>query len=198
MPPKSQGKNIFLHHETVLIVSIIIAALVLTTTLFLVLWSFFKLGFVWIVAFLLFFLVRKTNVWKFGLEIHFFLVFLTTYVFGIWFSIPLVILTLAAVLKIRPDELEGCIINFAGLLLEILLVSRIAIHFGPGISETAFLWSAMIVIIIGVILDFFMTLRMYPFLWMKLSVTHVLDIFVQYTFISAVGFSIFHFLLTVV
>ena len=184
-----------MHQETLILVLILIAALVITTTLFLTLWSFFKIGFVWVICFLIFFTARKMDFYKYGFEIHFFLIFVTTYLFSFWFSFPLFILGLFAVWRIRPDEFEGCLVHFVGFSFIAITASMVASRFGPAISSTTFFWAAMIIVTIGIIIDFLLTLRIHPQLWMRLIIGHLLDIFIQYSLLSAFGFTIFKFLL---
>ena len=192
---KHKGKHLLLHKETLLLILILVSALFITTTIFLVLWSFFKIGFVWVLCFLLFFLARKTDFYKYGFEIHFFLIFVTTYLFSFWFSVPLFILGLFSVWRIRPDEFEGCLIHFAGLLFIVIAASIISSRFGLAVSSSAFFWASMIIVSIGIIIDFLLTLRVHPQLWMRLIIGHLLDIFIQYSALSAFGFTIFKLLL---
>jgi len=195
---KNKGKHLLLHKETLLLVLILIAALFVTTAIFLTLWSFFKIGFVWVICFLIFFTARKMDFYKYGFEIHFFLIFVTTYLFRFWFSVPLFILGLFAVWRIRPDEFEGCLIHFVSFLFIVIAASKAASMFGPTVSSTTFFWTAMIIITISIIIDFLLTLRVHPQLWMRLIIGHLLDIFIQYSLLSAFGFTILKFLLELV
>lgn len=190
-------KNLLMNHEVFVLIAILLAALAVTSSIFFLLWSFFKVGFIWLVCFLLFFSIRRTRLWQFGFEFHFFMIYVTAYAFGPWFALSLILVTLVAVVKTRPGELVGCIINFVLLSLEAIVVWRISAALGPGISASAFLWSAMIVITTGIILDFLLTLRMFPYNWMKLSFTHVVDIFVQYSLCTVLGLAILQFLLAI-
>jgi len=193
-----KGRNLFLHHEMFFLVLILVVSLVVTTGIFLLLWSYFKLGLAWLVCFGVFFLVRKTNIWKFGLEIHHTLIFLTTYAFGWLFSVPLFLATILLVIKIRPDEFEGGTINIICLFILTVLTTKVASTFGPNLSIHTFLWASLIVISITIILDALLTLRIYPGLWMKLVMTHFLDFFVQYSIITAFGYPLLHFFLSLV
>jgi len=192
---KHKGKNILLHKETLLLVLILVAALFVTTAIFLTLWAFFKIGFVWVICFLIFFLMRKMDIYKYGFEIHYFLIFVTTYIFSFWFSLPLVLLVLFTVWRIRPDEFEGCLVNLAGFTIIIIATTFLAPIFGPAISASAFFWLSMVIVTISIILDLLMILRIHPSLWVKFLVSHLLDIFVQYYAISAFGFTIFQLLM---
>ena len=200
MTPKTKktGKNIFLHHETSIILLVILVALVVTTTGFILLWNFLKVGFVWLICFLIFFMIRKTNLWKFSIEVHFFMIFVTTFVFGWLFATTLFITTLFVVIKFfRPDELQGAIINFVGLSIVVILTSYLASVFGMTITSSTFVWVATGVVLLGILLDYVMILRIFPFLWLKLTMMHILEIFLQYYAISAIGFKIFQFLLSI-
>jgi hypothetical protein len=66
------------------------------------------------------------------------------------------------------------------------------------ISPTAFFWSAYIIILVSIVLDFVMTMRVHPQLWMKLIVTHLLDMFVQYSLLTSFGFVVFKLMVSVV
>jgi hypothetical protein len=65
------------------------------------------------------------------------------------------------------------------------------------IAASTFVWVATAVVAIGIVLDYLMILRIFPFMWMKLTMMHILECFLQYYFISAIGFKIFKFLLSV-
>jgi len=200
MTPKTKktGKNILLHHETAIILLVIAIALVVTTAGFLLLWNFLKIGFVWLICFLIFFMIRKTNLWKFSIEVHFFMIFVTTFVFGWIFSTTLFITTLFVVVKFfRPDELEGAVINFVCLSIVVLVSSYLASVFGMAITESTFIWVATGVVALGILLDYAMIMKIYTHLWMKFTMMHILEIFLQYYAISAVGFKIFQFLLSI-
>jgi hypothetical protein len=198
MAPTKKGKSIFLHYETAFLAVILVAALVITTTLFFLLWNFLKIGFVWIICFLIFFMIRKTNLWKFSIEVHFFMIFVTTFVFGWLFSVSLFIVTLFVVVKFfRPDELQGAIINLVCLAIVTGLTVYLASVYGMTIAASTFVWVATAVVAIGIVLDYLMILRIFPFMWMKLTMMHILECFLQYYFISAIGFKIFKFLLSV-
>jgi|ETN01SMinimDraft_4_1059930.scaffolds.fasta_scaffold117811_2 hypothetical protein len=200
MTPKSKntGKNIFLHHETAVIVGVLAAALIVTISLFLFLWSFLQVGFVWLICFFIFFMIRKTNVWKFAIEIHFFMIFITTYVFGWFFSVSLFLVTLFVVVKFfRPDEMQGALINVFCLSIVTLCSAWAASYFGVGIATSTFIWVGTVIVGLGILLDYIIIMKMLPFMWLKHTMMHILEIFLQYYFISSFGVKILKFLFSV-
>jgi len=195
---KTSKKNIFLERETLLIVLSIAAALFIATFLFLFLWKYFKIGFVWLMAFIVIFVFRKTDLWKMGVEIHYLIVFIGTYVFGMLFSLPLIYLVLGAVVKVRPDEGQGATVHaiiFTGIAATSHIIKR---FYGMNLSLSTFLMLTLGTFIFWIIIDFFLTLKIAPVHWTKALVTHVLDAILNYFYITIFGYTLYQYCLTLV
>ena len=126
------------------------------------------------------------------------MIFVTTFVFGWLFSTSLFIAVIVIVVKFfRPDELQGAIINIVCLSIVTGLTVYLTSVFGMAIAPSTFIWVATAVVALGIFLDYVMILRIFPYLWLKLTMMHILEVFLQYYFIVAFGFKIFQLLLSI-
>lgn len=183
--------------ETFLIIGTISLALLLTSLAFFWLWASFKIGFVWLIAFFLIFISRKTDSWKLGLECFMFLSFLFSYVYSLWFTLPMVYAALILVVKFRPDELNGVLAHSIALTGVALLGSYFGGLYGLHPSTHNFLFAALASISFGVVFDFFIALKIAPVHWFKNFMNHLLDMMMNYFYITTFGLSLLYFLASI-
>jgi hypothetical protein len=192
----SYKKNIFLHRETFMIIGTVLGILLAATFIFFFLWSHFRIGFVWLVSFILIFAMRRSDSWKMGLEGFYLLTFLYSYIFGLWFALPIVYMAFALVVKFRPDELNGVIthsiaITFVAIAARFFLGSH-----GLALGSAEFTFIALASIFPGIAADFFLAWKMAPVPLFKNFINHAMDFTVNYFVITSIGFTLFKFFMT--
>jgi len=184
--------------EVYLIVGMIVVLLGAVGGITFLLWTLVKPLFVWVFAFLLIFLTRRTDLWYMGLEVHYFLAFALGYVFGPWFATLLIFGAFYLVFRARPDQLHGVFIQGLCLVLVALSGFYFGSHYGASIAVSRFVLIAMGTIIIAQILDGFLSITFCPAPPFKVFIVHTLDIVINYFLISLVGLKILHFLFSMI
>ena len=194
----SKQKNIFLHKETLLIITAIATAIILLSVLFFSLWAYFKIGFVSLLAFILIVVTRRTDSWKMGLECYYFLTFILAYVFSPLFSLILCGLAILFVIKFfRPDELQGGITQILAMTGMAFTAGFLRGHFGLEITKTALLIMGISNFIFWDLFRFIVALKITPAHGVKLFVSWLTGAFANYLYYSTFAYPLFLFLLTI-
>lgn len=181
--------------EKPLFIFLIILAIIGAVILGYIILQHTKLAMIWMLFFSIIFLTRRTDAWKIGIEIHNFAVFVLTYVYGIIFALSVAFLALIAVIRARPDEVNGAVINAICFGAMAFLTTRLASIYGTRIHAETFVFLALVVIIFGLALDTVLALKIAPVHWIKLIVNHTMDVFINYIVITAFGYQIYLYLL---
>lgn len=192
----AKGKHLLFNHETVLIISFVVIAIVLLSFLFSLLWSYFRVGFTFLLAWLLIVIIRKTESWKLGVECFYITAFLFSYAFS---SIATFILCATAILFVvkvfRPDELEGALTQLVALGGTAFSTRIVFNMFGAGITETQLLISGMALYLIWDAVRFFVALKIAPAPWVKLFVSFITGAFVNYLYYTTFAYTLLQILL---
>lgn len=189
-------KNLFLQRETLLIVGAFLVLFIGTVFIFTALWSNFRIGFVWIVAFLLVFASRWSESWKIGMEAFYLLTFLFSYIFGLWFALPLVYLAFALVVKAKPHELNGVMAHTVAITLVAVFARFFFNSYGLSLTSAEFIFIALASIVPGIAFDFFLAWKIAPVPLFKNLLNHAMDFTVNYFVITTIGITIYRFFLT--
>jgi len=192
--PYKKGKTLLLHRESILMISAVIAALIIITVLFILMWSSLKPFFIWLVALIIIVFTRRTDLWYMGIEVHFLVAFMFSYVFGIWYTIPLIAISLGIVFKLRPDQGSGLVIQITTLTFIAALARIIFYFYGVGITEAELVFAYMICIILAQIADTILSIFFCPAPKMKIAIIHTFGVLVNYYIIQFLGWSILIFL----
>jgi hypothetical protein len=196
---KTKGqKNIFLHHETILIIGIILAAIIVISFLFSFLWTSFKFGFAILMGWLLIVITRKTDSWKMGIECYYILTFLFAFAFGPWLAFFLTGTALAFVVKVfRPDEVHGAITQMVGCT-GIAFTTKIFVNmYSMDITKPQLLIAGMILFVVWDVARFLVALKVSPAHWVKLVASFITGVFVNYFYYSTFAFVLLKFLLSI-
>lgn len=187
-------KNLFLYSETWLI---ILSTLLLTSTTILVylfLLEYLKLPFAWLLLTFTIFITRKSYAFKMGLAFYNLASFLLGYIFGIWLAVLAILVSLATVAKIRPDQIQGLIVNFVLLTIVAGASSITSSVYGLDITKTQFLTIAILIVALGITIDFLFAAKFTGAAKPRLLFSHCLELFVNYYIIMNFGYMIFKFL----
>lgn len=197
MKQASKAKNIFLHTETWMIVAFVVAITIAATVLFLLLFNYIKYLFAWIMLGFAVFITRSKDIYKLGIEFYNLAAFLSAFAMGFLFSFSMLMVSLYASIKVRPDQLEGIIVNMGILSIMAGISAYFAKTYGLGIGEPTFVWIALIVIMIGILADLIFAAKFTPAPIPRLIFSHFLEFIFNYTLITSVGYTIFKFLISI-
>ena len=192
---RKTGKNLILQKEAWIFISGLLIALFIITIIFLVLWGKFTIMFYWVIGLLAIFFTRKTNAWKMGMEIHFPLMFYTTYAFGPLFAFSMFLIPYAGVWKARPDEGTGVMIQATSLSIMIGITLIFKYIYGALISSSQFLLAFIIAIVLVQVIDGILSKMFSPSAPMKIIIVHSLDILINIYIAKLVGYQIIKYFL---
>jgi len=183
--------NIKVQRESAFIWFGLIAIMVISMLGFNILWTYFKLGFFWIFSLLAMLITRKTDAWKMGVECFYFLTFVYAYVFGPIFTVPLYVICMVIVIKLRPDEFNGGIVHTIVLTGLTFTTAYLAGIYGLGISAQQFLLLGIGSILFWDTVRMFLAKKLAPVSWVKLIVSEFVGMFVNYFYFTTFGFDFF-------
>jgi len=193
------SKNILLHRETILILSAIVLAIVVLTFFFSFMWTYFKVGFMSLLAFLLIVVTRKTDSWKMGIECFYIFSFIFSYVFSPWFAIILVVGALLTVVKLfRPDELQGTISQIVGVIIIAFIAMFFSARYGLVITQQQLLFAGVLSFLVGDLIRFLVALKVTPAHWVKLFASLITGAFINYFYYSTFAFPLLKLLMSFV
>ena|GEM_PF-2524090 len=189
-------RNLLLQRETLMIVGVVSALLLAAISSFLFLWGNFRIGFVWIISFMLIFASRYFYLWKVGVECFYLLTFMFSYIFGLWVALPLVYISFALVAKILPHELNS-VLSHGTAITFVAFASRILLNsYGLSLAPAEFVLVALVAIFPGIAFDFLLAWKIAPVSLFKNFMNHAMDYIVNYFMITSFGFALFTFFLT--
>jgi len=192
---RKTGKNIILQKETWIFIGGLMIALFIITLIFLVLWGKFTIIFYWVIGLLAIFFTRKTDAWKMGMEIHFPLMFYTTYAFGPLFAFSMFLIPFAVVWKLRPDEGHGVMIQMVTLSTMIGLSCLMHYVYGAHITSSQFLFAFVTAIVVVQVIDGILSKMFCPSAPMKIFIIHSLDILINIYLANLIGYKIITYFL---
>ena len=188
--------NLFNKKDAAKFFSIIFGVVAIIITIIAFLIKYPKPTAVWLGSAAIFFLVRRTDSWKMGVEIFYLLTFLLAYAFNLYYVLPMIYIVLILVIKVRPDEVNGAVIH-SFILTCLALTSRFLFGiYGPGITESQFIFVAILSIFGWLIIDFFIALKISPVHWIKLIVNKTLNMIVNYFTITLIGYKLLMYFFT--
>jgi len=193
----SGKKTLLSQRETVLIIFSVLVCLIISSILFSLLWRFFRIGLVWLLAFLIIVYTRKTDSWKMGLECFYFLTFMLTYALGPLFAASVIFPAFYIVIKIRPDELQGSLTQYFSLSGVMLTTRYFAGLFGPSISPATFLILGTGMFAFWDFMRFLIANKITGQHWVKLFVSYITGVIVNYFYFSTFAYALLQFLLSV-
>ncbi|MFH1450878.1 MAG: hypothetical protein ABIF92_02765 [archaeon] len=196
---KTSGKkNLLMNHETLLILGVIVAAIIILSIFFTLLWTYFKLGFVCVITFILIVVTRKTDSWKMGIECFYICAFLFGFAISPYVAILVVSSAIMFVIKFfRPDEL-------AGAITQVISTSGVAFtgmfffsHYGVEITHPQLVFAGTFAFVLWDLIRFFIALKITPAHWVKLFASLTTGAFINYFYYSTFGFYLLHLLLKI-
>ena len=190
----STPQNLLFQRETLLIFVAVSISLALTSVIFILLWRFFKIGFVWLFSLILIILTRKMDVWKMGVECFYFLSFMLTYSLGPLFTASIIFPAFYIVIKIRPDELQGSLTHLVSLSGVMLTTKYFAGVFGPNIGTIPFLILGVCMFAFWDFIRFLVASKITGQHWIKLFISFITGIVVNYFYFSTFAYHLLQFL----
>jgi len=190
-------KNLFLYSETWLIVGLVTVLTTTSTLLFIGLFSYLRLPFAWLALGLTIFITRKSYAFKMGIAFYNLAAFLSGYVFGMWFSLSVILVALYFTAKARPEQLQGLIVNFVLLNIVAGVSAIVSSVYGLGITQGQFIAIALIIVLFGIVIDFLFAARFTGAAKPRLLFSHCLELFVNYYVIANFGYIVFKVLVGV-
>jgi len=195
---RKTGGNLILQKELWIFIGGLLIALSIITLIFLVLWGKFTIMFYWVIGLLAIFFTRKTDAWKMGMEIHFPLMFYTTYAFGPLFAFSMFLIPYGCVWKARPDEGTGVMIQAVSLSIMICLALIFKYIYGALISSSQFLFAFIIAIVIIQVIDGILSKMFSPSAPMKIFIIHSLDILINIYIAKLIGYQVLKYFLALI
>jgi hypothetical protein len=191
-------KNILLHKETVLIIGLILASLILVSVFFSFLWAQFKFGFVFLLAWLLIVITRRTDSWKMGIECYYVFTLLFAFAFNGWIAFFMSTSALLFVVKFfRPDELQGTLTQISGIAGIAATTHYFSAYYGPAITQSQLLFVGILLFGIWDFVRFLVALKISPAHWVKLFASFITGIFINYFYYITFAYPLLQFLLSV-
>jgi len=198
MPWRRSRKSILLHREALVIILVIIVSIVALTILFSFLWKFFRLGFVCVIAWLLIVVVRKTDSYKLGMENFYISAFLLSYAFSPLLAIAILNAGFWFVYKVfRPDELQGVITQVVATAGIAVTAPFFFAKYGAAITPSQLLFAGVFCAIFWDFVRFLVALKVTPCHWVKLFVSFITGVFINYFLFATFAHPILMFLFTV-
>jgi len=195
---ESERKNIFLHRETILILLAVFGSILALTLLFFFLWSFFKIGFVCLMAFILIVVVRRTDSWKMGVECYYIIAFLFAYAFSPILAILVTVLAILFVVKVfRPDEFAGSMTQITAIIGMAFTAKYVALKYGATITQPQLLFAGVITFVVWDFIRFLVAVKITPTHWVKLFASLLTGAFVNYFYYVTFAYPLLQFLLKI-
>jgi len=179
-----------------MIVAFVIGITVVATVLFFLLFNYIKFLFAWILFGIAVFLTRAKDIFKLGIELYNLAAFLSAFAMGFWFAFTMLMVSLYASIKARPDQLEGILVNMVILNVMAGISAHLASKYGY-VNMNTFIWIALAVIMVGILADLLFAAKFTPAPVPRLIFSHFLEFVFNYWIIITVGFSIYKFLMAI-
>jgi len=193
----TSGGKLFKKAEAAKFFSVIIGLIALFIAIIAFLLKFPQLTTVWLASAGVFFMVRRTDSWKMGIECFYLLSFTLSYAFGLYFTLPLIYIVLIAVMKVRPDELNGCVVHSI-ILTGVALTARVFLGFyGINITEAIFIKTALGTIITWLFIDLLVAKKIAPVSLGKLGMIKIMNSVGNYFLITLFGFKLLRYFLSI-
>ncbi len=196
MKNKKSKISIDIHTGPIVIGVGVVILIILSILAFNFLWYYFKAGFIWFLSLIAMLITRKTDSWKMGVECFYFLTFVYAYTFGIVFTIPLYILCMLIVIKLRPDEFNGAVTHMIVLTGLTLTARHLVGIYGTSISHSTFIFLGIGSILFWDTIRGFIAKKMAPIPWIKLFVSEFIGLTVNYFYFTTFGYAFFKYVLT--
>lgn len=192
---KLSTSHLILKNVSLFLVILIIIIVLSIITIYL-LWPHLSTLLAWLAVLSLFFISRRYDSWKIGIEIFYFTAFASAFIFGLFFTLTAWLASSYLIFKARPDELNGLVAHTI-VLSGVMIFAKIFTNFHSlVITEHTFTAIAFFSCTFWIAADTLLAIKIAPVPVPKAIVNHSLEIMFNYFMISFFGYKIFKFLIS--